>query len=675
MKKAKFKDIKPIPLEAEIDGRGVYIKAAIDTIYEETLIICVYAIEVNRKKEGYTCIFQQFITENDFVAINYHDSDVGKWSNSTLFRFIESKIWYFDIENRYGENILKCATEQDNDVINKYYQTKFSVGVNLVNNHQTKLRESALYYKHDIERRELMRIHDQAICLPSNLNDWINDVIAKDNAKYFYETEKKSKLKQGICSYCKVESTIKIAKHNDYGLCPNCSSKVQFKGLNRAKYYSDYDYFAFAQRIDSGIMIRRFKVKLDYKRPDKKTDIKNTDIILNESSRSVLEESKSRSYHYEFGEFKKQEYRWKKEDYSYAGYYYGSDARSTRNTYMRLYPFNLKDVITGTKWEYCAIEMFRGKIDPMDYFEFEESKILEMVVRRGFNNLANDMINSNYNSQIAIQKIEQTKLMGLSEHAFFMAKTYDLGLKEFEIMRLIENTYHVKPNIEQIKWIANVHSEFSRVLNILEFSSIQKTINYINKKSFERNANAKDILIEWDDYLQTAATLKYNLKNDILLYPRDLAKRHDEVIKKANANKDKSFELGVKRIYKKFMWLNFSKFGLVIKVAKDIKEISKESEELGHCVGRGTSYIERMSKGKTLILTIRKAETPDIPYFTLEINPHTFEVRQYESINRLRKSDEIDKFLKEWEKQVIKKLVGPKKTNNIRRIHEHRIAN
>lgn len=675
MKKAKFRDIKPTPIDSKIDESGVYIKAAIETVYEETLIISAYAIVKKKKNEGYRCIFQQFITENDFVAINYLDSTEGAWSESTLLRFFESRRWHFYLGEKYNPDYIKCATEKDNDIINRYYQTKFQVGINLINNHQVKLRESALYYKHDIERRELDRIHIQEIYLPADLHDWISDEIAKDNAKYFYETDKKTKIKRGVCSYCKAESTLKLAKHNSFGECPNCKTGVQFKAINKAKYYEDYDYFAFAQRIDSGIMIRRFKVKLEYKRPEK-TDIKNTLISIAELSRSVLEESKARSTHYEYGEFKKREYRWKREESSSFYYGGGSVAYSTRNTFMRLYPFNLKDVIAGTKWEYCGIELFKGKIDPMDYFEFDESKLLEMIVRRGLHKLAQDMLNTNYSSKATHFKIMQTKSMGLSEYALFMAKKYNLGLNELDVLSQLENQYQIKLNIDQINWIVKVHQDFGRILNILKYSSVQKMINYVNKQSAEGDAEIKATIREWDDYIQMAAKFKYNLSDEILLYPKDLARRHDEVMIRAKAMENKRFNLGIKKTAKNFMWLNFSKFGLMMTVAKNTKEIIKESQILGHCVGRGTGYMERMSEGKTLILTIRKADSPNIPYFTVEVNPETFSVRQYESSKRIRKSEEIEKFLKEWEKHVAKKSISHKKTNKVRsNEYEHRIAN
>lgn len=675
MKKAKFRDIRPLPLGISPTDRKIYIKASIETVYEETLIISAYAVVNERKPLGYVCIFQQFITETDFVGINYLDSEDGVWSESTLLRFFETNRWHLDIEDRYNA-YLRCATENDNEIINKYYHTKFEVGVNLIGHHQSELRKSALYYRYDIERRRLMRIHDQEIYLPSDLYDWINDSIGKDNAKYFFKTDKNSKLKHGTCSYCKTDSTIKVAKHNEYGICPSCGTKVEFKGINMAKYYREHDHFAFIQRIDSGLMVRRFKVRLDYKHPDRAFNPKAVEISLMELSRSVLEESKNIPSHYEYGEFTKGEYRWMKEIYHSSYYGNNSVGATTRNTFMRIYPFNLKDVITGTKWEYCAIEKFRGKIDPVDYFEFSDSKLLEMIVRRGFNKLAETMINSNYSERSATIKIEHSKMMGLSEYNYFMSKKHDLGIKEIGIIKVLETAFNTKPSLEQISWVSSCHDRFARIATILEHTSLQKLINYANKKALEEKGSVRDIIVEWDDYIQAAKELKYNLGNDMLLYPRDLKKSHDDAMKALKLKKDKDTNSGVVKIAKKFSWLNFSRSGLEIKVAKDTKEIIKESEVLGHCVGRGGGYISSMAEGKTLILTIRKKTAPSTPYFTVEADPITFAVRQYESKNRLRKSDEIEKFITSWKKHIAKMSVQSKKLTKVRRDdYEHRIAN
>ena len=143
MKKAKFKSVDSMTLDALITDRKIYIKAKVENIYEKTLIIYVYGVLKEKRDEGYKCIFKQFITEFDFTAINYLDSEEGTWSESTLLRYIESNSWWIEVDNREYRDI-KCASDSDNEIINNFYETNNKVGINLINDHQRELRKQAL---------------------------------------------------------------------------------------------------------------------------------------------------------------------------------------------------------------------------------------------------------------------------------------------------------------------------------------------------------------------------------------------------------------------------------------------------------------------------------------------------------------------------------------------------
>ena len=514
----------------------------------------------------------------------------------------------------------------------------------------------------------------QAIYLPSDLHDWISEVVVKDNAKLFYETDKKTKLRIGICSYCKAKVTVNEASHNNSGMCPSCSSTVQFKAIHKAKFYGDNDYFAFIQRLDTGIMVRRFELKLIYKSQNKTTSVESIEILLNEVSRSVLEGDNRRSVHFEFGEFKRLEYRWKKEEQR-MGYYESGAASRARNSFMRVYHRNLKEVIEGTKWERCAIELIKNKIDPSDYFEFEESDLLEMVMRRGLHHLASDMVNGNYQTRSSDLKIRLSKNMGFSEYMIFMLKKYDLGIRDLEIIRTLEIVRNIKVTYDQMLWLKENFSEFARLVNLLEYSNLQKAINYIEKKAKDGNISVTRTITEWSDYIEGATKLGYNLGDMIIVYPRDLGKAHDDVVSRIKDNENKEINIGIKKIAKKFSRLNFKNKILVMKIVTSQRDILTESRVLGHCVGR-LGYAKRMSEGKTLIATIRKLEKPNEPYFTIEIDPITLEIKQYESKDRISNSKDINEFLKDWKTHLLKETKESKKIKNTRRIeHEQRIAN
>ena len=63
----------------------------------------------------------------------------------------------------------------------------------------------------------------------------------------------------------------------------------------------------------------------------------------------------------------------------------------------------------------------------------------------------------------------------------------------------------------------------------------------------------------------------------------------------------------------------------MIVLPKNAEEIRREGRTLNHCVG---NYVERVAKGETLILFVRKESDPETPYFTLEYrNNHVVQCR------------------------------------------------
>ena len=61
----------------------------------------------------------------------------------------------------------------------------------------------------------------------------------------------------------------------------------------------------------------------------------------------------------------------------------------------------------------------------------------------------------------------------------------------------------------------------------------------------------------------------------------------------------------------------YSDDSLTVRLPKSMDEIVQEGAALSHCVG---GYAKRHANGQTTILFLRKAEEPDTPYYTMEID-------------------------------------------------------
>ena len=141
---------------------------------------------------------------------------------------------------------------------------------------------------------------------------------------------------------------------------------------------------------------------------------------------------------------------------------------------------------------------------------------------------------------------------------------------------------------------------------------------------------------DWIEYLGWCKELKYDTNNMFIYMPKNFKAVHDRTAEEYQALRDKKAEeyrriretaakkameetkKALAEILKKNDGTDAFSLkgrGLILIVPKTGDEIRAEGAALHHCVG---SYVERVAKGETSVFFIRKADSPDKPYFTLE---------------------------------------------------------
>ena len=141
--------------------------------------------------------------------------------------------------------------------------------------------------------------------------------------------------------------------------------------------------------------------------------------------------------------------------------------------------------------------------------------------------------------------------------------------------------------------------------------------------------------------------------NSLLAFPKDLKVAHDEVVGRFNALKAELESSAYKSIYEKTKKLEYALDGLIILVPKSISEIFEEGKALNHCVG---NYSQRVLDGTTMILFIRKTESVNTPYFTLEYKNNSI-VQVRGNRNQLM-TVEVERFTDQWLAWANKKNKG-----------------
>ena len=147
-----------------------------------------------------------------------------------------------------------------------------------------------------------------------------------------------------------------------------------------------------------------------------------------------------------------------------------------------------------------------------------------------------------------------------------------------------------------------------------------------------------------------AATLRYNLKDSFVLFPKNLPQAHDQAVK---FKRDKDAKERTRRIKNLSIALAekylLTQNGLTLIPPKTPEEIVHEGHVLHHCVG---NYVDSVSEGKRVILFLRKADAPDTPFYTVDISGG--KVTQVRGKNNCEATPEIRKFMQAFDRKVLR---------------------
>ena len=209
---------------------------------------------------------------------------------------------------------------------------------------------------------------------------------------------------------------------------------------------------------------------------------------------------------------------------------------------------------------------------------------------------------------------------------------------------------------------------------LLKYMSLKKLKNYMIKQKmwpskhdrYDVSRDKRDLRMEYIDYLIMREEQGYDMTNSIVLFPKDLRRRHDEMVlereKKAQDKRNKEVSKRFPKIKTKYKSLS-DKYsaaagGYIIRPAKDAPEIVAEGRTLHHCVG-GNIYLSRHNSGKSFILFLRPVKKKDTPYITVEIRGNEV-VQWYGAYDKKPNKKLFDAWLKTYCKELEKRTKMPK---------------
>lgn len=487
---------------------------------------------------------------------------------------------------------------------------------------------------------------------PEGFKEWCEEV-PMVGFRYFFYTYTGKKEQEGVCSFCGKHSKVAGIRNLKMGTCPACGSRVQFWSLRRMNNSHGIAHrikAAICQVVNARIVVREFMVGIALKGAGEDITKK---IWASEINRSFLDGKTAVEldrYTSQIGTTKVVVDGLCKDSP------YGNLGRCA------VAPTNIRE-IRESLGLYAPLEELakRGhEMDPVTVWNRAKKKPeVEYLIKLGLYRLAENELQEGYGNKNVLKKGKRSvaELLGVPKEAVNLLRNVDPTARALEMIRgLIKcGTVLKEQDMRDINELGLEWGRIRQLQTMMQYLSIHKTLRYIRKQMELCRAftDASHVLQTWDDYTSMAMWVGKDINDIHVALPKNLKAAHDETAKMLRMQKNRKLNEDVGRSAEKLRDLCWTWNGLTIRPAESQEELFQEGETLHHCVGR-MNYAEKMANFQTAIFFIRKAEVPDVPYVTLELD-----LKKWDKLQCYGKGDTwagklVDSFVKKWVKDVVK---------------------
>ena len=638
----------------------------------ETLIVSMYAPAIERPSgrvpAKWTLAEIHYLSSNgDFASSGYDDN--SKELRRGSFRVgngdFDLSAWYSCYNHNaligeYASNNVKGVDNADTvifDFITKHGLSKsfqkmrpHNTGIGWLADYQARLIDKK---QHEAAKRKEERTFEKMRDFkapPKEFETWVFSE-ALNKSTWFYAYDRKSKTQSGKCAACKKVSQLPNIKDNKRIECPKCHKKLICVNINAARYdhraiigFSTTASVKYIEHIGGNRFVSRtFDADSTYSW-DKEKATCHRSTVLRECRRDFwsVENFKLRGneYYNRYGYSDKWERvssRWNKAEYAAQMTYPGNIIEITQSLGIKwiqnadLRPLCMMDIPFLTMVNAVAV-----------------APAIENLGKMGLYQIARHYIADPYSGNT--ESSSPSKYLGADRPVLEGLAEFSASYEHLELWKLWKLT--VKDMKDFGRVIRLCTANVSRMKSIVKRTGISaaKAANYLEK---QRRLYKKDALMLWDDYLAAAIELGYDIKNNRdLICPPDIKKEHDRctVLVEIDRNTENEQKYAERR--KLLDRLSYSGEDYVIAPLANLEAFLKESRELDHCVKQ---YYKKCCEGKTNIFGLRKAATPDVPYFTVEISNDGVKL-QNRGVHNCQPPKEVTEFTTKWLKQVNKRL-------------------
>lgn len=566
-----------------------------------------------------------------------------------------------NLEARYPSLIRTCAfyRQRDEQLVTRFCGNSEKTGFDALNALQESIVAQRLKKRIEARERKIVRRMEPIPSIPRGLKGWVHREVLPQYI--FYQYIRGNKPKPGYCTACGHDVMVPDAKHNATGNCPRCGKSITFKASGRATNVWDRATVQVLQKLDSGeLALRVFKIFRSLRA------WRGAGMSLWESSRFFIKYDAEKKMEFEPYYFSydtgilthwKQGYRPR---FSYWQYSFEGDFCG------HLFWRNLDDVLKGTPWQYCQIEQFyRSNWEPLEvipYFSvFQRYPFIEYLVKLGLYRLASCIVYGRDASRVINPEGKTPReILGIGLEDIPALRQVDATADQLDLYRALK-ARGIKPDDVLLRWYEDTEcGDKDSILVPLRFTTPHKLMGYIDRQfeqlkdvvvsfNYRRYENPGRVLSEYKDYLRLGRGLGYDLKNNFVLFPRNLQRAHELAAGRFDKRKTEIYEKTIREAYEGLArQYGLRKYGFAMIPPKTGKEIVAEGHTLHHCVG---NYIDRIAKEKCVILFLRRADDMDSPFYTVELRDGR--IVQARGMGNCAPTPQVERFLALWEQKKL----------------------
>ena len=508
------------------------------------------------------------------------------------------------------------------------------------------------------ERGELMD-EDYRLCpeaLPGGMIDYIRrEVLPKDRVIIY----KKGNV-QGTCSVCgrKVHARGRRFVQGTRVNCPNCGTGVSCVLENGSVFASNYiENIVAVQKGTDGetVFFRQWLLHRD-----NSARWEHIEDFLQETVRYAIRRNKTAKWQKQG----KESYYMRTERYELDEWTRWQDNRIYDGSYF-FYTGGIEEALSGTAMQYADLEGYleEGGYRNAIYFLEYHAKypVIEFLWKTGYRNIVHNRIFGMDRENRNAILWEREKLKECFKFPLRILKLMppeEWKLDDVKRANYLWKNYGERITDAEMRMALQSRTDVQSLTGAMPYAGIGKILKYIQKQTEKRKEEKghttytpEGIIRAYRDYLRECEQLHFDLHDREILFPKDLVAAHDRTMKQIAFEKNKAdqekFQKAVNKL-EKFAW---QKGGFLIRPAREQMELTAEGKALHHCVG---GYIRDMAEEKTVIFFLRKANEPDKPFYTLELQKKRVIQCRTEHNASYDRNPDVKNFVDMWMEKIVK---------------------